>query len=70
MSDLTSSTFKDGFEGLRDFLMLEIFTTGIRRSELLNLTWADIQMDAKTIKVVGKGNKMRIIPFLNHFWKH
>ena len=64
MSDLTSKiTFKDGFEGLRDFLMLEIFyTTGIRRSELLNLTWADIQMDAKTIKVVGKGNKMRIIP--------
>lgn len=50
-------------EGARDSAMLELFYgTGIRRSELLNLTMKDIDDRNRTIKVTGKGNKQRILP--------
>lgn len=55
--------FPDTFEGHTQRLMIEIlYDTGIRRSELINLENADIDHSAKTIKVLGKGNKERIIP--------
>jgi len=53
------------FDSLRDRLIIELFyTTGIRRSELINLTISSIDVSGKTIKVVGKRNKERIIPLL------
>jgi integrase/recombinase XerC len=56
--------FGEGFEGARNRLILEIFyMTGIRLSELVNLTIADVDLVKKTIKVLGKRNKERIIPF-------
>lgn len=56
-------TMKAGFEGLRDKLILEIlFGTGIRLSELINLKETDIDFYQKTLKVLGKRNKERIIP--------
>lgn len=55
--------FPDTFEGHTQRLMIEIlYATGIRRSELINLKNADIDRSAKTIKVLGKGGKERIIP--------
>lgn len=52
------------FIGARDSAILELFYgSGIRRAELLELTPADIDERNQTIKVTGKGNKQRIIPF-------
>ena len=56
--------FGDDFEGVRDKLILEVFyVTGGRRSELVALNDADIDYSASTIKVTGKRNKQRLIPF-------
>lgn len=61
---LDETAFDAGFEGLRDRLILEVFyETGIRRSELIGLTDADVDLSAKQIKVTGKRNKQRLIPF-------
>ena len=61
---LDETAFDAGFEGLRDRLILEVFyETGIRRSELIGLTDADVDLFAKQIKVTGKRHKQRLIPF-------
>ena len=53
------------FETLRDKLMVELFySTGIRRAELIGLKLSDVSEVQKTIKVLGKRNKERIIPLL------
>ena len=50
--------------GLRDRAVLEaLYSTGIRVSELVNLNFGQIDFDNQLIKVTGKGNKQRIIPF-------
>lgn len=55
--------FPDTFEGQTHRLIVELlYATGIRRSELINLKNTDIDRSAKTIKVLGKGSKERIIP--------
>jgi len=54
-----------GFEGLRNRLIVELFyATGIRRAELVNLKISQVSISEKTIKVLGKRNKERIIPLL------
>lgn len=56
---------EDNFEGLRDRLIVELFySTGIRRAELMNVKLNDVSFPQKTIKVLGKRNKERIIPLL------
>lgn len=60
LNQLSSS---DDFESLRDYLILEMFYgTGIRLSELISLKLTDINYSNDTLKVLGKGNKERIIP--------
>lgn len=57
--------FEEGFEGLRDRLVIELFyTTGIRRAELIGLKCTDVDLDRATLKVLGKRNKERILPLL------
>lgn len=57
--------FDDNFEGIRDRLIIELFyATGMRRSELINLKVKDLDLNNKTLKVIGKRNKERIIPVL------
>lgn len=57
--------FDDNFEGKRDKLIIELlYTTGIRRAELIGLRVKDVDYQAGTIKVLGKRNKERIIPLL------
>ncbi len=52
------------FEGRRDRLILLMFyLTGMRRAELLALQDADVDFGRKQIKVLGKRNKQRMIPF-------
>jgi len=64
MELFNSVKFTDDFKGQRDKLVLSIlFATGIRLSELINLTLSDIDLKACTIKVFGKRQKERIVPF-------
>ncbi len=61
---LTLFEFDNDFEGSRDAFVMELlYGTGIRLSELIGLTLADFNLHSRTIKVLGKGNKERIIPF-------
>jgi len=56
--------FDGGFEGQRNRLLIELlYQTGIRRAELLGLTEADVDLFNQQIKVTGKRNKERIVPF-------
>ncbi len=65
MNDVLSVINDDDFISLRDRLMIELFYgTGMRRNELINVKESDINIEAKTIKVLGKRNKERIIPLL------
>ena len=53
------------FEGSRDALILELlYTTGMRRAELLSLTLNAIDRNKRQLQVMGKRNKTRIIPLL------
>ena len=53
------------FEGSRDALILELlYTTGMRRAELLSLTLTAIDRNKRQLQVVGKRNKTRIVPLL------
>lgn len=54
------------FEGARNKLIIEfIYTTGVRRAELINLKIQDISLDTKTCRVTGKRNKQRVIPLID-----
>lgn len=61
---LDDADFGDGFLGVRDRMILEVFyETGVRRSELIGLNDADVDFSSCVIKVTGKRNKQRLIPF-------
>lgn len=60
---LSDMSFEDSYKGVRDCLIIEMFyVTGIRKAELIALRLKDIDLQLKTIKVLGKRNKERIIP--------
>mgnify|MGYP003439325417 FL=1 len=60
--------FSDTYQGWRDRTIIELFyATGIRISELINLTFDKVNLYGNTIKVLGKRNKEREIPFGNTF---
>jgi integrase/recombinase XerC len=53
------------FESIRNRLVIELlYTTGMRRAELINLDIHAIDFYSNTIKVLGKRNKERIIPLI------
>ncbi len=53
------------FNGVRNKLIVELFySTGIRRTELVNIKLSDVSISQKMIKVLGKRNKERMIPLL------
>ncbi len=61
---LDDGLFTDDFEGKRDKLIIALFYgTGVRLSELLNVKRTDVDLTQFLIKVLGKRNKERIIPF-------
>ena len=61
---LDSTEFGSGFKASRDRLILLMFyLTGMRRAELIGLDVRDVDLSASQIKVTGKRNKQRLIPF-------
>jgi integrase/recombinase XerC len=57
---------KNVFIACRDSLIIELFyTTGIRLSELIGLTDNQVDLDSCVLRVTGKRNKQRLIPFGN-----
>ena len=62
---LDINNFQNSFEGKRDRLIIEmLYSTGIRRIELIGIKINDIDFSSKKIKVLGKRNKERFIPML------
>ncbi|HZW70858.1 MAG TPA: tyrosine-type recombinase/integrase [Hanamia sp.] len=60
---LNHDFFADDFDGKTKSLVFEIlYQCGLRRNELIHLKEKDIDDGSRTIKVLGKGNKERIIP--------
>ena len=60
---LTELQFEEGFKGMTDKLICELlYDTGIRRNELLLLKESDVVWSRKQIRILGKGNKERLIP--------
>ena len=58
------TNFSDDFIGTRNQLLIEfLYLTGIRRAEILSLKDSDLDFTSCTVRVTGKGNKQRIIPF-------
>lgn len=56
--------FEDNHEGWRDRVVLELlYGTGMRLSELINLKESQVNLREQTIRVIGKRNKERVIPF-------
>jgi len=61
---LDNIEFGEDAAGLRNKLIIELFyATGMRLSELINLKESDVDLYANQVKVLGKRNKERIIPF-------
>ena len=61
---LDTSETPDEFEELRNVVIIELlYGTGVRLSELINLKDSSINFRDRSLKVLGKRNKERIIPF-------
>lgn len=61
---LENVEFGEDYPGARDHLIIELlYNTGMRRAELINLKLTDIDFGRSRLKVLGKGNKERLIPF-------
>ena len=60
--------FSDDYQGFRDrMILLTFYSTGIRLSELVGLNDKDVDLDQMQLKVTGKRNKQRIIPYGDEF---
>jgi len=61
---LDTVEFEEGGRGTRDrLIILLLYSTGMRLSELINLKVSDVDLKTATLKILGKGNKERILPF-------
>lgn len=65
IASILSKVDKTTKKGRRDLLILSLlYDTAARASEIINLKIEDINLDAKIIKLTGKGNKIRIVPIM------
>ena len=63
IKDAMNAISQDTVSGIRDRAILELFYgTGIRLSELVHMDETDIDLNAGTIRVLGKGRKERVLP--------
>ena len=62
---ISNISSKNDFVSVRNKLIVELFySTGIRRTELVNIKQRNISFSDRTIKVLGKRNKERFVPLL------
>ncbi len=67
---LEHANFSNNWQGETDKLIISLFyNTGIRLSELVNLKPGQVNQEQQSIKVLGKGNKERIIPVSDNLLK-
>jgi integrase/recombinase XerC len=60
---LNEQEFEPGFKGATDRLICELlYNTGMRRNELQQLKEVDIEWSLNQIRILGKGNKERLVP--------
>lgn len=63
---LSEIDYPENFEGSRDRLIIELlYTTGIRRAELIGLRINDVDLHSRVLRVLGKRNKERLVPLLD-----
>lgn len=56
--------FGDGYIGRRDYtILLLLYHTGMRSAEMLAMDGGDVSMEDSSVRVTGKGNRQRVIPF-------
>ncbi len=64
---LDKNLFSNDFEGRRDYAIIALlYNTGIRQGELIAIKLSAIDFHKKELKVLGKRNKERLIPLLDH----
>jgi integrase/recombinase XerC len=64
----THVEFPDNWQGKTDRLLIQLlYNTGIRRAELISLKETQIDESNCSIKVLGKGNKERVLPVTSEF---
>jgi integrase/recombinase XerC len=67
----TEVQYPEGYEGvLEKTILIAFYVTGMRLSELVGLKTQAVDFSYKTIKVLGKGNKERIIPMGSFLKEH
>ncbi|MBU3844033.1 MAG: tyrosine-type recombinase/integrase [Candidatus Anaerobiospirillum pullicola] len=63
VEDLAAGNNTYSFKEVRDRAMIEfLYATGLRVSELISLNLGDVDFDMEEVRVIGKGNKERIVP--------
>lgn len=71
MEELLESIDISTTEGLKKRLLIEMFySTGCRVSEMINVKISDIDFTNKTIRIMGKGSKERIVYFGDYASKY
>lgn len=63
MNKIIGFNYSDDLKGLRDRAIVEmLYSSGVRVGELVSIRVKDLDFRAKTVTVLGKGNKERLIP--------
>jgi integrase/recombinase XerC len=63
--------YTEDFNGQRDRMVMEfLYLTGVRLSEMLALTWRDLDLVGAAVKVLGKRKKERVIPLTPYLVAH
>lgn len=71
MEKLLNSIDIKTYDGLKNRLLIELFyNTGCRVSEVINIKKSDINYSNKTIKIMGKGSKERIVYYGEYVQKY
>ncbi len=71
IEELLASIDTSNYEGLERRLLVEMFySTGCRVGEMVNIKISDIDFSSKTIKVMGKGSKERIVYYGDYASKY
>lgn len=67
---LDETNFGEGFAACRDKMVVEMFyATGVRLAELIGMDDRDVDFFSRRIKVTGKRNKQRMIPFGDELYR-